>query len=807
MNKQKFFKVMGIIFIISLLLEIFVFNFRFFETLNNNEILIDPKNIVYNDGLSYDPYNKWTNDEGELKPSFFINDKSEASFEIKNINESVDNIYIDISNVKRKNYTNKKVVLKIWATDEANKLYFSLPERDVVRDVEKSKYISLNLSGKSEKLMVEVKSGDNERFIINQIKLNTNYPMFFSLIRLLVVFLIMAVFYVIRPKSHFYNYVLNLKSKKQRFVLGIIIAAHIFGFIGVSILNPNFVFMRYETHLQYQQLTNSLLKGKVYLEKEPSEALKNMENPYDNAFRRKVLKEAGEKFLWDRAYYNGKYYVYFGIVPVLTFYLPFKVFTGQDFPTFAGIVIVACIMIFSVLGLINQIIKRWFKNVPFIIYILMSFFFIDSCGIMYLLKHPDFYSMPIIMAVMFSISGLYFWLSSFKYKTATYKTLLDFEETGQEDDGGISYENLLDFEEAEQEEDVSYENLFDFEENEQKDNISYENPLDFEEAEQEEDVSYESQFDFEENEIEDNIIYDLKENEIFEENQSLNLQEKKDVFDGFIYSRIFMGSLCMALVAGCRPQVLLGSFLAVPLFFNAVFKDRELFSKKGLKATILFLAPYVVVAIGLMYYNYIRFDSVFDFGANYNLTTNDMTKRGFVLGRSPLGIFMYLFQPSVYSPRFPFISDVWFYTNYMGRTIHEYLFGGILFNHLILCLNLFVFKFKNSLKIKGLFVFCIMSILFSVVIVIADTQMAGILQRYIVDFAWLMFIPAIILFLTLIERVSDYLKRHIYSIMLCCLALSFYYDFATIFFYGDNALYNANPTVHYTVAHLIQFWL
>ena len=97
-----------------------------------------------------------------------------------------------------------------------------------------------------------------------------------------------------------------------------------------------------------------------------------MENPYDNALRKKVLKEAGETFLWDRAYYKGKYYVYFGIVPVLTFYMPFKLLTGNDFPTFAGIVITAWVIIFAVLGLVSQIIKRWFKDVPFIIYVLTA---------------------------------------------------------------------------------------------------------------------------------------------------------------------------------------------------------------------------------------------------------------------------------------------------------------------------------------------------------------------------------------------------------------------------------------------------
>ncbi len=41
----------------------------------------------------------------------------------------------------------------------------------------------------------------------------------------------------------------------------------------------------------------------------------------------------------------------------------------------------------------------------------------------------------------------------------------------------------------------------------------------------------------------------------------------------------------------------------------------------------------VLVAVGLMWYNAARFGSPFDFGANYNLTSNDMTHRGFAVGR------------------------------------------------------------------------------------------------------------------------------------------------------------------------------
>ena len=50
--------------------------------------------------------------------------------------------------------------------------------------------------------------------------------------------------------------------------------------------------------------------------------------------------------------------------------------------------------------------------------------------------------------------------------------------------------------------------------------------------------------------------------------------------------RLFAGSSCMALIAGCRPQLLLTSLLIIPIFWDTIFKQRNLFSKKSIKQTI-----------------------------------------------------------------------------------------------------------------------------------------------------------------------------------------------------------------------------
>ena len=101
-----------------------------------------------------------------------------------------------------------------------------------------------------------------------------------------------------------------------------------------------------------------------------------------------------------------------------------------------------------------------------------------------------------------------------------------------------------------------------------------------------------------------------------------------------------LGSFSMALVAGCRPQMLIASFLAFIIFKDYFFKREEgcLFNKKSIKETFWALIPFVVVGSLIAYYNYARFGSILDFGANYNLTTNDMTKRGFEFDRIFLGL-------------------------------------------------------------------------------------------------------------------------------------------------------------------------
>lgn len=74
----------------------------------------------------------------------------------------------------------------------------------------------------------------------------------------------------------------------------------------------------------YMQQFDAFMKGKLELDVEVDERLLELENPYDYWERR----NSGAQYMWDRALYDGKYYSYFGIAPIITVYFPYYLLTG-----------------------------------------------------------------------------------------------------------------------------------------------------------------------------------------------------------------------------------------------------------------------------------------------------------------------------------------------------------------------------------------------------------------------------------------------------------------------------------------------
>lgn len=236
-----------------------------------------------------------------------------------------------------------------------------------------------------------------------------------------------------------------------------------------------------------------------------------------------------------------------------------------------------------------------------------------------------------------------------------------------------------------------------------------------------------------------------------------------------------LGSLCLALTAGCRPQFVLFAVLALPLFGKELFGkkllEKEAFEKgllengrvraetaegkRKTRGTALrrnmgagqlaaLAAPYLLVAAGLMYYNAVRFGSPFDFGASYSLTSNDMTHRGFNLERILYGIWYFLFQPAHLEANFPYLKSAAIETDYLGKMVSESCFGGI-FACSMLTLPVFLFyRLRRQFKDRAAWWTGVLAAAVALVICAVDASGAGILQRYSSDISFGIFLAALI---------------------------------------------------------------
>lgn len=107
-------------------------------------------------------------------------------------------------------------------------------------------------------------------------------------------------------------------------LLCVIISVCLVGLFGSSDITEEYPFNFDPKYYDpYEQQFDALMKGQLHLDVEPSKGLLELDNPYDYASRE------GVDYLWDRAYFEGRYYSYFGMAPIFTVYYPFYLVTGR----------------------------------------------------------------------------------------------------------------------------------------------------------------------------------------------------------------------------------------------------------------------------------------------------------------------------------------------------------------------------------------------------------------------------------------------------------------------------------------------
>lgn len=310
----------------------------------------------------------------------------------------------------------------VFAQDEGNCYVYQLGKgRTLVRDVPLQAWMKIYPYGRVRNLYVRLETADRNGEAaagkmgelsvgIEGIVINGRIPFSFHPVRCLLLyggFLLMWSLMGGQPwmQRPFVSETGKKSGKRRVLVAGYIVFLLLLAAFFVRI-NPACQKNLALHHAQYQELAGALAEGKVSVG-EADAALLEVENPYDTIF----LQANQIHYQADYAYYEGKYYVYFGIVPELLLYLPYYLITGKDLPNYLAVFVFYAGFIVASAGFVYELMKRFFQTSPLYLYFVGTFMLVGGYSGFYLLLRPDLYHVPIAASCMFATAGLWLYLA------------------------------------------------------------------------------------------------------------------------------------------------------------------------------------------------------------------------------------------------------------------------------------------------------------------------------------------------------------------------------------------------------------
>ncbi|MBO4609169.1 MAG: hypothetical protein J5696_04785 [Lachnospiraceae bacterium] len=217
--------------------------------------------------------------------------------------------------------------------------------------------------------------------------------------------------YLIRPASPLHKKPAYTDHKKKNrrtdIALFIVMAALIVATIAPMGAAPAYNGEYPEHRNQYELLARSLSQGHLYIDYDDVDPrLEELANVYDPNER----WQAGVSFYRDHAYYKGRYYMYFGVVPAVLLFLPYYVITGNDLTTYHATQVFTAFAILGLFLLFRKLVKKYFPSMNVILFISLAaaFSFISTY---FCIGTPALYCTATSSAVCMMVWSMFFFVS------------------------------------------------------------------------------------------------------------------------------------------------------------------------------------------------------------------------------------------------------------------------------------------------------------------------------------------------------------------------------------------------------------
>lgn len=675
---SRFFRISGICAIVFFTLEICLFNINSYTT-EYKSIEIDLGKIGLSDEEFITTDGKTVTVIGNSAIEIFgpYTDMSFVNLDIKGKSEQIN---VDVS-IKDSN-------LSRW--------YINVSQKRIVTSAGQC-HFSINPFGELKSVQISFSNITSE-VTVTGISLSNALVFEFSIIRY--VFLLFIAVIVAAVKAwDLWKVRYNPRSIKQIIAIAALITVCVLG--NVTMLLPSYPFLendvdypidgymnRYDPYIQQ---FDAFQKGQVNLDIAVDARIDDLENPYDWSER---LEEAID-YPWDRAYYNGQYYSYFGIAPVFVVHYPYFLITGA-LPTIRMVtgIFAATAMVFLFL-VILRLVKMFCKKANFLLLMLGLLSAAVSSGIFWWQNFSDIYNVALVSSDCFLLMTI--WLGLLAYSRSAG------------------------------------------------------------------------------------------------------------------WGRLFLlagaGIACVLTIAS-RPVTALAALILAPAFIHIlVNKDYKLRHKIACASS--FLLPVFAGLAALLYYNYIRFDSPFDFGAGYQLTVSDINANSISFSMIPAAIIHYFFQLPAILPYFPFLKTSHFelinYGRYVyvGDSLGVLIFPSIASSYLLLTSVLRRNK-KNYVK----FYTYLCMALCTVITAVVNYCVAGVIIRYISEILLIMSVLSVPLLLEAneaLDGITQLRGRH-RTAFATIFIISFILGLIILLSFDIGTLRNSLPGLTPAIDKLIMFW-
>lgn len=359
---------------------------------------------------------------------------------------------------------------------------------------------------------------------------------------------------------------------------------------------------------------DSIARVQTQVAHSPSEALSAMEDPYDPTER----VAQGVEYMFDYAYYNGNYYAYFGLTPVLVFYAPFYAVMGYLPSYTTAALFFALLSVMAAFLCLWEAARRFVKKPGLLLLCLCGAALTLGSNILMLQSCADRYHLSIQSMQLFFFLTLYAALRACREKTRGKRT-----------------------------------------------------------------------------------------------------------------TWFFLSGISTVLLVWSRATgALAGAAFVAPLFVCVACNKKEKPFDR-VRDAASFLIPVMIGAVVIMLYNMTRFDSPFEFGQKYQLTTESIAYNTFNLRSVWQAIYYFFIDGLEMVPEFPYLTVADNFVNRTGNFFYGVCNAGAF--TMPLTLGIFLLPMVKNKRYRGKIACYVSSILMTVVIAVSGFIVAGVAQRYVCD--------------------------------------------------------------------------